>query len=144
MAQIVKPEGATKAKTIVGRGTSSKGRTCGRGHNGQNQRSGGGVRIGFEGGQMPLYRRVASRGFSNYPFKKEYLAVSLATIDSVFEDGDVVSDVTLRDYGVIKGNTTVAKILNDDTQLSKKLVIDGVKTSATVAEKVKAAGGEIK
>lgn len=67
MAQINAPYGANRKKTIVGRGASSKGRACGRGHDGQNSRSGGGVRLGFEGGQMPLYRRVASRGFSNYP-----------------------------------------------------------------------------
>ena len=89
MAQIIKPFGATKKKTIVGRGASSKGRACGRGHDGQNSRTGGGPRLGFEGGQMPLYRRVARRGFSNYPFKVENQAVSLSTIDAVFEDGAV-------------------------------------------------------
>ena len=76
MAQIVKPVGATKKKTIVGRGQGSKGRACGRGHDGQNTRSGGGVRPGFGGGQMPLYRRVARRGFSNSLFKVTYQAVS--------------------------------------------------------------------
>ena len=69
MGQINAPYGANAKKTIVGRGASSKGRACGRGHDGQNSRSGGGVRLGFEGGQMPLYRRVARRGFSNAPFK---------------------------------------------------------------------------
>ena len=68
MGQIHAPEGANRKKTIVGRGASSKGRTCGKGSNGQNARSGGGPRPGFEGGQMPLYRRTARRGFSNYPF----------------------------------------------------------------------------
>lgn len=111
MAQIIKPFGATKKKTIVGRGASSKGRACGRGHDGQNSRTGGGPRLGFEGGQMPLYRRVARRGFSNYPFKVENQAVSLSTIDAVFEDGAVVSDATLREAGVIKGKETTAKIL---------------------------------
>ena len=115
MAQIIKPYGATKSKTIVGRGASSKGRACGRGHDGQNSRSGGGVRPGFEGGQMPLYRRVARRGFSNYPFKVENQAVSLATLDAVFEDGALVSDATLREAGVIKGKNTTVKILPSDS-----------------------------
>ena len=143
MAQIVKPEGATKKKTIVGRGASSKGRACGRGHDGQNSRSGGGVRPGFEGGQMPLYRRVARRGFSNYPFKEEYQAVSLATIEAVYENGDVVSNETLKERGVIKGKNTVAKILSDG-DLNKKVTIEGLKCSKVAAEKIQAAGGEVK
>lgn len=143
MAQIVKPVGATKNKTIVGRGASSKGRACGRGHDGQNSRTGGGPRLGFEGGQMPLYRRVARRGFSNYPFKVENQAVTLATLDAVFEDGAVVSDATLREMGVIKGNNTVAKILATG-EVSKKLTVEGVKLSKAAAEKIQAAGGEVK
>ena len=143
MAQIVKPAGATKKKTIVGRGASSKGRTCGRGHDGQNSRSGGGVRPGFEGGQMPLYRRVARRGFSNYPFKEEYQAVSLATIEAVYENGDVVSNATLKERGVIKGKNTMAKILSDG-DLTKKVTVEGVKCSKVASEKILAAGGEVK
>ena len=143
MGQIVKPFGATKKKTIVGRGASSKGRACGRGHDGQNSRSGSGVRLGFEGGQMPLYRRVARRGFSNYPFKVEYQAVSLFVIDSLYEAGETVSDATLREKGVIKGNGTVAKILSDG-EITKKVVVEGVKLSKTAEEKIKAAGGEVK
>lgn len=143
MGQIVKPFGATKKKTIVGRGASSKGRACGCGHDGQNSRSGGGVRLGFEGGQMPLYRRVARRGFSNYPFKVEYQAVSLFVIDSLYEAGETVSDATLREKGVIKGNGTVAKILSDG-EITKKVVVEGVKLSKTAEEKIKAAGGEVK
>ena len=143
MAQIVKPLGATKRKTIVGRGASSKGRACGRGHDGQNSRSGGGVRLGFEGGQMPLYRRIARRGFSNYPFKVERQAVSLFTLDAVYADGETVSDETLRAKGLLKGHASEAKILSDG-EITKKLVIDGVKVSAAAQEKIKAAGGEIK
>ena len=143
MAQIVKPVGATKKKTIVGRGQGSKGRACGRGHDGQNSRSGGGVRPGFEGGQMPLYRRVARRGFSNSLFKVTYQAVSLATIDAVYENGAVFSDATLRENGVIKGNETVAKILSNG-EITKKVVVEGVKCSKAAAEKIVAAGGEVK
>ncbi len=142
MAQIIKPFGATKAKTIVGRGASSKGRACGRGHDGQNSRSGGGVRPGFEGGQMPLYRRVARRGFSNYPFKVENQAISLATLDAVFEDGAVVSDSTLREAGVIKGKNTTVKILASG-EITKKLTVEGLKLSSQAAEKIKAAGGTV-
>ncbi len=142
MAQIVKPAGATTRKTIVGRGASSKGRACGRGHDGQNSRSGGGVRLGFEGGQMPLYRRLARRGFSNYPFKVERQPISVAELDRVFAEGETVSAETLKAKGLIKGQAE-AKILADG-EISKKLVIDGVKISATAAEKIKAVGGEVR
>ena len=142
MAEIIKPYGATKAKTIVGRGASSKGRACGRGHDGQNSRSGGGVRLGFEGGQMPLYRRVARRGFSNYPFKVEAQAVSLSTLDAVFEAGQTVSSETLREAGVIKGKDTVAKILATG-EISKALTVEGVALSKKAAEKIEAAGGKV-
>ena len=143
MAQIIKPFGATKNKTIVGRGASSKGRACGRGHDGQNSRTGGGPRPGFEGGQMPLYRRVARRGFSNYPFKVENQAVSLSTIDAVFEDGAVVSDATLREAGVIKGKETTAKILATG-EITKKVTVAGLKLSKAAQEKIEAAGGSVK
>ena len=143
MAQIIKPFGATKKKTIVGRGASSKGRACGRGHDGQNSRTGGGPRLGFEGGQMPLYRRVARRGFSNYPFKVENQAVSLSTIDAVFEDGAVVNDATLREAGVIKGKETTAKILATG-EITKKVTVEGLKLSKAAADKIVAAGGSVK
>ena len=143
MAQIIKPFGATKKKTIVGRGASSKGRACGRGHDGQNSRTGGGPRLGFEGGQMPLYRRVARRGFSNYPFKVENQDVSLSTIDAVFEDGAVVSDATLREAGVIKGKETTAKILATG-EITKKVTVEGLKLSKAAADKIVAAGGSVK
>lgn len=142
MAQIVKPAGATTRKTIVGRGASSKGRACGRGHDGQNSRSGGGVRLGFEGGQMPLYRRLARRGFSNYPFKVERQPISLAELERVFAEGETVSAESLKAKGLIKGQVE-AKILADG-ELAKKLVIEGVKVSAAAAEKIKAVGGEVR
>ncbi len=143
MPQIVKPLGATKKKTIVGRGASSKGRACGRGHDGQNSRSGGGVRLGFEGGQMPLYRRVARRGFSNSPFKKEYEAINLKDLEVSYEAGEVVNEASLKEKGLLKGHEAIAKILSVG-ELSKALTIEGIKCSATAAEKIKAAGGEIK
>ena len=143
MGQLHAPKGANKKKTIVGRGTSSKGRTCGRGNNGQNARSGGGVRPGFEGGQMPLYRRVARRGFSNSPFKTVYSVVSLAIIDEAFQDGETVSNASLRERCIIKGFDARAKILANGN-LSKKIIVEGVKLSASASEKIKAAGGEVR
>ena len=142
MGQIHAPEGANRKKTIVGRGASSKGRTCGKGSNGQNARSGGGPRLGFEGGQMPLYRRTARRGFSNYPFKKEYVVVSLDMINEAFNDGETVDLQSLKDFAIVKGDVE-AKILSNG-EITKKVIVDGVKVSAAAAEKIKAAGGEIK
>ena len=143
MGQIHAPAGANKNKTVVGRGSSAKGRTCGRGNNGQNARSGGGVRPGFEGGQMPLYRRVARRGFSNAPFKTVYTVVSLDVLNEAFQDGEVVNDASLKERCVIKGVNAQAKILANG-ELTKKLVVEGVKVSAAAATKIKAAGGEVK
>ena len=143
MADLFAPFGANTKKTILGRGSSSHGRRCGRGNNGQNARSGGGVRPGFEGGQMPLYRRVARRGFSNYPFKKEYVSISLEMLDKVFKDGDIVNDAELRAKNVIKGKNTLVKILCSN-DFSKKLVIEGLKISKSAQDKVVAAGGEVR
>lgn len=141
--QIHAPYGANRKKTIVGRGASSKGRTSGRGSNGQNSRSGGGVRPGFEGGQMPLYRRVARRGFSNYPFKVVYQAVSLSDLDRVYSDGETVSPLTLREKGLIKGFNTEAKILANGA-VSKKLTVDCVRLSKSAADSIVKAGGVVK
>lgn len=143
MAQISAPYGANTKKTIVGRGASSKGRASGRGHDGQNSRTGGGPRPGFEGGQMPLYRRVARRGFSNYPFKKEYEVVSLDMLSAKFEDGEVVTLDALKDRKVVKGADVLVKILANG-ELTKKVIIEGLKVSANAIEKIKAAGGEIR
>ena len=143
MGQINAPFGANTKKTIVGRGASSKGRTCGRGHNGQNSRSGGGVRLGFEGGQMPLYRRVARRGFSNYPFKVTYVAVSLSTLDAAYADGDTVTLESLKEKGIVKGKDVQVKVLNNG-EVTKKLALEGIRVSASAAAAVEAAGGSVK
>ena len=143
MGQIKAPAGANKKKTIVGRGYGSKGRSSGRGHDGQNSRSGGGVRPGFEGGQMPLYRRLARRGFSNHPFKKEYTVVSLSELSKAFADGETVSLETLKEKKVVKGNNVLVKILANG-EIEKKLIVEGLKVSGSAAEKITAAGGEIK
>jgi len=144
MAQLKAPAGARKKKKIVGRGSSAgQGRTAGRGHDGQNSRSGGGVRLGFEGGQMPLYRRIARRGFSNHPFKKDFQPVSLAVIAKHFEDGETVSLETLKNKKIVKGRKVQVKILSDG-DFDKKITFEGLAASAAAVEKIQKAGGEIK
>lgn len=143
MGQINAPFGANKNKTIVGRGASSKGRACGRGHDGQNSRSGGGVRLGFEGGQMPLYRRIARRGFSNSPFKVTYTAISFDVINNNYADGDTVTLASLKEKGIVKGNGVQVKLLSNG-QLTKKVVIEGIKLSQSAKEAVEKVGGSVK
>ncbi len=143
MAELHVSPGANRKKKVVGRGPGSgKGKTSGRGHKGQNSRAGGGVRLGFEGGQMPLYRRIARRGFSNYPFKKTAIAVNLGEIDKRFSDGDTVTLETLRTHNVIKSAQKLVKILGDG-EITKKITVDGVQVSKSAAEKIRAAGGAI-
>ena len=143
MGQINAPYGANTKKTIVGRGASSKGRACGRGLDGQNSRSGGGVRLGFEGGQMPLYRRVARRGFSNCPFKVTYEVVSLSVISEKYADGETVSLETLKEKGIVKGNGVQVKVLSNGT-LTKKVAFEGVCMSQSAKAAAPAAGCSVK
>ncbi len=144
MEQLKAPKGAHKKKRPVGRGVGSgHGRSSGRGHDGQNSRSGGGVRLGFEGGQMPLFRRIATRGFSNYPFKKEYSVVNLKTVENRFNDGDTVSVDSLRAKGILKNKNAIVKILGDG-ELTKKLTFAVHKVSASAQKKIEAAGGTLK
>ena len=143
MGQINAPYGANAKKTIVGRGASSKGRACGRGNDGQNSRSGGGVRLGFEGGQMPLYRRVARRGLSNAPFKVTYEVISLDTISANYADGETVSLETLKEKGIVKGVGVQVKVLSNGS-LTKKVAFEGVKMSQSAKAAVEAAGCSVK
>jgi len=142
MEQIKAPVGANKKKSIVGRGTGSKGRTAGRGRDGQNSRSGGGTRPGFEGGQMPLYRRIAHRGFSNYPFKENYSVINVSRLAEKFQDGDVVSEESLRDKGLLKGKKSFVKILGDG-EINIKLDIQVSKITSGAKEKIEKAGGKV-
>ncbi len=143
------PVGATKKKRIVGRGQGSGlGTTAGKGNKGQQSRSGGKTYVGFEGGQMPLYRRLAHRGFSNYPFKKTFAVVNLREIETHFKDGDTVDMSALVKKGLAKGSTPV-KILGDG-DITKKLTLvveakgNGlVAVSASAKEKVEKAGGSV-
>ncbi len=137
------PEGANKNKKKVGRGHGSgHGKTSGKGHKGQKARSGGGVSIGFEGGQMPLFRRVAARGFSNYPFKKTAVPVNLDLLEKFFEDGEKVNLETLVAKGLIKKSETNVKILGNG-DIKKKLEVELTNVSATAKDKIVKAGGSV-
>lgn len=133
--------GAKKAPKRLGRGTGSGiGKTSARGQKGQKSRSGGGVRPGFEGGQMPLSRRLPKRGFTNI-FAKEYAAINVSTLNS-FEDGAVIDANALIEAGTIKKELCGIKILGNG-EISKKLTVKAAKFTKTAEEKIKAAGGSI-
>ncbi len=136
------PEGANKKKRIVGRGQGSGlGTTSGHGNNGQQARSGGKTYVGFEGGQMPLYRRLAHRGFSNYPFKQSFQVVNLGEIQKRYSDGETVDNASLILKGLVKGAVPV-KILGDG-EFTKKLSFKVGKISASAKEKIEKAGGSV-
>lgn len=132
--------GAKFAPKRVGRGIGSgTGKTSGRGHKGQNSRSGGGVRPGFEGGQMPLYRRLPKRGFKNI-FAKQYVAINVEELNK-FEDGTVVTADILKENGVISKKLDGVKILGRG-ELTKKLDVKVAKMSASAKEKIEKVGGK--
>ena len=133
--------GATHSKKRLGRGTSSgHGKTSGKGHKGQNARSGGGVRIGFEGGQTPLFRRIAKRGFSNAMFKTEYAVINLSDLNK-FEDGAVVTPELLKEMGILKNQLDGVKILGEG-KLEKKLTVRANKFSNVAKREIEAKGGK--
>ncbi len=137
------PEGANKKKRIVGRGSSSgRGTTAGRGNKGQQSRSGGKVYVGFEGGQMPLYRRIAKRGFSNYPFRKEYEVFNLSDIETRFVNGETVNRESLVMKGLLKKVNALVKVLGDG-DFTKKVTVAVDKVSASAKEKIEKAGGTV-
>lgn len=133
-------EGATSARKRLGRGIGSGlGKTSGKGHKGAKARSGGGKRAGFEGGQIPLMRRLPKRGFTN-KFRTELVAVNVDRLD-VFEDGMTVTPVELIQYGIIKNVQDGVKILGNG-EITKKLTVQANKFSASAKEKIEAAGGK--
>ena len=137
------PAGATHKKKIVGRGSSSGwGKTSGKGHKGQQARSGGKVYAGFEGGQMPLYRRVAKKGFSNYPFKKEFYVINLAMLETKYSNGETVNKESLMQKGLLRKGSLYVKVLGTG-DITKKLTVDVDKISASAKEKIEKAGGTI-
>ncbi len=138
---IEQPYGAVRSSKRVGRGTASgHGKTAGKGHKGQNARSGGGVRPGFEGGQLPLFRRLPKRGFSNAPFKVEYATINVSDLDK-FEDGAVVTPELLKEMGIVKKQLAGIKVLGNG-ELTKKLTVKASKFSATAVEKIEKMGGK--
>lgn len=125
-----------------GRGPGTgNGKTAGRGHKGQKARSGGGVRIGFEGGQMPLYRRVPKRGFNNKIFAKVYNEVKLANLN-IFEDGTVVTLELMKEAGLVRDFRDGVVVLGNGN-LTKKLTVQAAKFTKTAAKKIEAAGGKV-
>ena len=133
-------EGSAKAAWRKGRGTGSgNGKTAGKGHKGQNARSGGGVRPGFEGGQNPLYRRLPKRGFHNR-FSTQYAIINVETLNK-FEDGAVVDINTLLAEGIIRKAYSGLKVLGDG-EISKKVTVKAAIFSASAKEKIEAAGGK--
>jgi large subunit ribosomal protein L15 len=136
------PAGANKRKKILGRGQGSgKGTTAGKGNKGQKARSGGKTYIGFEGGQMPLYRRLARRGFSNYPFKKEWQIVNLGEIEKRYEAGETVDLSSLHVKGLVKGADPVKILAMGDFTKNLNFVVAAV--SASAKEKIEKAGGNV-
>ena len=135
-------DGATTTKKRVGRGIGSGlGKTSGKGHKGQKARSGGGVRPGFEGGQLPLFRRLPKRGFSNARFKVEYATINLSDLNR-FEDGAVVTPELLKEMGLVKNQLDGIKVLGNGT-LEKKLTVKAHSFSASAKEKIESLGGKI-
>ena len=133
-------EGSTKAAWRKGRGPGSgNGKTAGKGHKGQNARSGGGVRPGFEGGQLPLYRKLPKRGFNN-KFATNYAIVNVSALN-VFEDGAVVDLEALLAKKIVRKELDGLKVLGNG-ELTKKLTVKAAVFSATAKEKITAAGGQ--
>ena len=141
LSNLSPAEGSVRDVKRIGRGHGSgNGKTAGKGHKGQNARSGGGVRLGFEGGQLPLYRKLPKRGFHN-KFATNYAIVNVATLNNKFEDGETVNLETLKAKGIIKKALDGLKVLGNG-EISKKLTVEAKVFSATAKEKIEAAGGK--
>jgi large subunit ribosomal protein L15 len=142
--QDVKPRpGAKKRRKRIGCGESSgHGKTSGKGNKGQMARAGRGIRPGFEGGQMPMHRRLPKKGFNNTAFQDFIEVVNVGELNEAFQDGAVINEASLRDVGLVSRKADVIKILGTG-DLSVKLTIQGAKVSATAREKIEKAGGSI-
>jgi len=140
--ELKKVAGATKNRKRVGRGPGSgSGKTAGRGQDGQNSRSGGGVSAVFEGGQLPLFRRIPKRGFNNYNFMTRYAILNVVDLND-FDEGTVVTIELLKEKNIIKKELSGLKILGDG-ELTKKMTVKAKKFSNTAKKKIEAAGGKI-
>ncbi|MCI0131182.1 MULTISPECIES: 50S ribosomal protein L15 [Enterococcaceae] len=134
-------EGSRHVRNRVGRGSSSgNGKTSGRGQKGQKSRSGGGVRLGFEGGQTPLFRRLPKRGFTNIN-RKDYAVINLDVLNR-FEDGTEVTPTTLIEAGIVKNEKSGIKVLGNG-ELTKKLTVKAAKFSESAKTAIEAAGGSV-
>jgi large subunit ribosomal protein L15 len=141
LSNLKPKKGARHAKKRVGRGPGSgHGKTSSRGEKGQKSRSGFSRKLGFEGGQMPLHRRLPKRGFTNI-FKKEYAVINLADLER-FDNGATVDEAALRQAGLVKGQNDGIKVLGNG-KLSKKLTVAATKFSATAKSAIEAAGGTV-
>ena len=139
--ELEKNIGATHAKKRVGRGPGSGiGKTSGKGQKGQKARSGGSINPVFEGGQLPLFRRLPKRGFKNYNFRTRYAVINLDSLNR-FEEGTVVTPALLKGTGIIKNQLDGVKVLGNGT-LEKKLTIQANKFSASALEKIKESGSK--
>lgn len=134
-------EGSVKAGFRRGRGPGSgNGKTAGKGHKGQNARSGGGVRPGFEGGQLPLYRKLPKRGFKNH-FAKQYAIVNVETLNNAFDDGAEVDLAALLEKKIVRRELDGLKVLGRG-EITKKITVKAAIFSASAKEKIEAAGGK--
>ena len=134
-------EGSTQERFRKGRGAGSgNGKTAGKGHKGQNARSGGGVRPGFEGGQLPLYRKLPKRGFNNARFGKVYAIVNVENLNK-FDDGDIVDAEALLDAGIVHVVNDGIKVLGEG-EITKKLTVKAAVFSASAKEKIEAVDGK--
>ena len=135
-------EGSRKLRNRVGRGTSSgNAKTSGKGHKGQKARSGYSRKAGFEGGQLPLYRRLPKRGFSNANFKTEYAVINLSDLNK-FDEDTVVTPELLKETGLVKKQLSGIKVLGNGV-LEKKLIVKANKFSTTAKESIEAKGGKV-
>ena len=142
ITEITSTAGRHSKRKRVGRGTGSgKGKTCGRGHKGLGQRSGGKTRRLFEGGASPLYMRLPKVGFSNFKFAREYYIVNVGDLDEAFDDGQRVTRETLISARLVANDKYPVKILGDG-ELQKKLLVEAQKFSSKAAERIEAAGGQ--
>ncbi len=122
--------------------SSGHGKTSGKGHKGQKARAGGTIRHGFEGGQMPIYRRLPKKGFSNVDFAYDYAVINVSTLNERFEDGAEITEAALRAARLVKGRYDGVKILGNG-ELTKKFTVDVAKVSASAKEKIEKAGGKV-
>jgi large subunit ribosomal protein L15 len=135
--------GAVKRRKRIGCGESSgHGKTSCKGNKGQKARSGSGIRPGFEGGQMPLFRRLPKKGFSNAAFKTKFEVVNLSSLEKAFEDGAVVDEATLREKGLVNRTCDAVKILGNG-DISRKLTVQVSHVSGSAREKIEKAGGTV-